>query len=70
MLTSAQVLDGAYTGKGQLALAFPSFLQEQSVSHSALLFSEVRAEFVFLLFRQVGLNDLKLLAFDGISNLV
>ena len=46
-----------------------SFLQDQRVIRSAL-FAKVLAELLFLLFGQVGLNDLKLLAFDGISNLV
>src|SRR6266516_5510379 len=46
------------------------FPTKQSISHAALLFSEVRAELLFLLFGQVSLNDLELLAFDGISNLV
>ena len=37
---------------------------------AALFFREVRAELVFVLFGQVGLNDLELLIFDGLSNLV
>ena len=36
----------------------------------AALLAEVRAELLFLLIGQVGLNDLELLAFDGISHLV
>ena len=44
-------------------------LQEQRVMFSALL-SEVRAELIFLLFGQVGLNDLELLTLDRLSNLV
>src|SRR5437899_8331904 len=56
-------------GKGQGYLAFLSFLQKQCVIRSALL-AEVRAELGFLLFGQVGLNDLELLAFDSVSNLV
>ena len=56
--------------KGQCYLAFLTFLQKQRVIRSALLFAEVRAELVFLLFGQVGLNDLELLAFDGLSKTV
>ena len=40
-----------------------------SDEQSALL-RESLAELVFLLFRQVGLNDLELLAFDCFNNLV
>jgi hypothetical protein len=37
--------------------------------HTALL-AKVRTKLGFLIFGQVGLNDLELLAFDGIGNLV
>ncbi len=45
----------------------PPVQQEQRVMHSALL-AEVRAELVFLLFGQVGLNDFELLTLDRLSN--
>ena len=42
----------------------------QFVMGFALLFSEIFTELGFLLFGQVGLDDLELLTLDGISNFV
>jgi hypothetical protein len=44
-------------------------LQEQRLMHYALL-PKGLAELVFLLFGQVALNELELLALDGLNNLV
>jgi len=42
----------------------------ETYNYTSSLLTEVRAELLFLLFGQVRLNNLELLTFDGIGNLV
>src|SRR5436309_14747346 len=50
---------------------WPSHMRrDQRRAMCTTLLCESLAELVFLLFGQVGLNDLELLAFDGLSNFV